>query len=357
MDQNSKTFLKDAAYLNIAITNYVELEIVCGLGHATGEWAKSGNSQTPLGTQQIHIGDDEPSQFTDVGADGSMPTEWSDMQVMDDSTATIKKPLPSSVYSILVHFLCIWNSSDLGEFEIHCKLKGHCHPFSATSARRPPPPPATAGHHLRPPPPATTSGHHLRHRWPPPPATTAGHHRPPPPATTAGHHRRPPPATAGHRRPPPPAITSATAGPRRPPPSFYIAITLLQTKQKKAASLPVYVASGLPREFLCQSNAQAEEGDKEGKSCSWSAGRAGSLLERSLCHKRFTKKRLVEAIVAQEVRTFLNNLHINECSLALEDMIMLLQLAKFSTNVRIEDSFLAVFASLVRVYLRSSSIS
>ncbi|KAL0924406.1 hypothetical protein M5K25_005235 [Dendrobium thyrsiflorum] len=31
----------------------------------------------------------------DVGADGSMPTKWSDMQVMEDSTATTKKPLPS----------------------------------------------------------------------------------------------------------------------------------------------------------------------------------------------------------------------------------------------------------------------
>ncbi|KAH0466912.1 hypothetical protein IEQ34_004150 [Dendrobium chrysotoxum] len=54
-------FHKDAAYLNIAIANYVELEIVCGLGHATGEWAKSENSQTLLGTQQIDIGNDEPS--------------------------------------------------------------------------------------------------------------------------------------------------------------------------------------------------------------------------------------------------------------------------------------------------------
>ncbi|KAL0920119.1 hypothetical protein M5K25_009230 [Dendrobium thyrsiflorum] len=91
-----QAFPKDAAYLNIAITNYVELEIVCGLGHATGEWAKYGNSQTPLGTEEIHVGDDEPSQFTDLGEDGSMPTEWSDMHIMDDSTATTKKPLPSS---------------------------------------------------------------------------------------------------------------------------------------------------------------------------------------------------------------------------------------------------------------------
>ncbi|KAI0493921.1 hypothetical protein KFK09_024048 [Dendrobium nobile] len=53
-------FAKDAAYLNIVIANYVELEIVCGIGHATGEWAKFGNSQTPLGTQQIHLSDDEP---------------------------------------------------------------------------------------------------------------------------------------------------------------------------------------------------------------------------------------------------------------------------------------------------------
>ncbi|KAL0907529.1 hypothetical protein M5K25_021944 [Dendrobium thyrsiflorum] len=91
-----QAFQKDAAYLNITIANYVELEIVCGLGHATGEWAKSGNSQTPLATQQIHVGDDEPSQFMDIGVDGSMPTEWSDMQVMEDSTTTTKKPLPSS---------------------------------------------------------------------------------------------------------------------------------------------------------------------------------------------------------------------------------------------------------------------
>ncbi|KAH0459657.1 hypothetical protein IEQ34_012471 [Dendrobium chrysotoxum] len=70
-----QAFFKDAAYLNITIANYVELEIVCGHGHAIGEWAKSRNSQTPLGTQQMHVGDDEPSQFTDVGADGSMPIE------------------------------------------------------------------------------------------------------------------------------------------------------------------------------------------------------------------------------------------------------------------------------------------
>ncbi|KAL0929151.1 hypothetical protein M5K25_001094 [Dendrobium thyrsiflorum] len=31
-----QVFPKDAAYLNIAIVNYVELEIVCGLGHAAG---------------------------------------------------------------------------------------------------------------------------------------------------------------------------------------------------------------------------------------------------------------------------------------------------------------------------------
>ncbi|KAL0911837.1 hypothetical protein M5K25_017761 [Dendrobium thyrsiflorum] len=89
-------FPKDAAYLNVAIANYVEMEIVCGCGHATGEWVKSGNSQTPLGTQQINVGDDEPSQFMDIGADGSMPTKWSDVQVMEDSTTTTKKSLPSS---------------------------------------------------------------------------------------------------------------------------------------------------------------------------------------------------------------------------------------------------------------------
>ncbi|KAI0519851.1 hypothetical protein KFK09_007312 [Dendrobium nobile] len=65
-------------------------------GHASGEWAKSENSQTLLGTQQIHLDDDEPSQFTDVGADGSMPIEWSDMQVMKDSTAITNKSLSSS---------------------------------------------------------------------------------------------------------------------------------------------------------------------------------------------------------------------------------------------------------------------
>ncbi|KAL0927606.1 hypothetical protein M5K25_001796 [Dendrobium thyrsiflorum] len=91
-----QAFPKDAAYLNIAIANYVELEIVCGLGHATGEWANYENSQTPLGTEEIHVGDDEPSQFMNLGEDRSMPTEWSDMHVMDDSTATTKKPLPSS---------------------------------------------------------------------------------------------------------------------------------------------------------------------------------------------------------------------------------------------------------------------
>ncbi|KAH0465639.1 hypothetical protein IEQ34_005742 [Dendrobium chrysotoxum] len=91
-----QAFPKDAAYLNIAIANYVELEIVCGLGHATGEWAKSENSQTPLGTQEIDVGDDEPSQFTDVGADGSMTNEWFDMQVMEDSSEKTKKSLPSS---------------------------------------------------------------------------------------------------------------------------------------------------------------------------------------------------------------------------------------------------------------------
>ncbi|KAH0448843.1 hypothetical protein IEQ34_022643 [Dendrobium chrysotoxum] len=46
-----EAFPKDAAYLKIAIANYVELEIICGPKHATGEWVKSGNSQTPLGTQ------------------------------------------------------------------------------------------------------------------------------------------------------------------------------------------------------------------------------------------------------------------------------------------------------------------
>ncbi|KAL0926460.1 hypothetical protein M5K25_002694 [Dendrobium thyrsiflorum] len=95
-DSSAEAFPKDDVYLNIAIANYVELEIVCGLGHAIGEWAKSGNSQTPLGTEEIHVGDDEPSQFTDLGEDGLMPTEWSDMHVMDDSTTTTKKPLLSS---------------------------------------------------------------------------------------------------------------------------------------------------------------------------------------------------------------------------------------------------------------------
>ncbi|KAH0468033.1 hypothetical protein IEQ34_003066 [Dendrobium chrysotoxum] len=76
--------------------SHIQLEIVCGLGHATGEWAKSGNSQTPLGTQETDIGDDEPSQFMDVGADGSMSNNWSDMQVMEDSSEKIKKSLPSS---------------------------------------------------------------------------------------------------------------------------------------------------------------------------------------------------------------------------------------------------------------------
>ncbi|KAL0918717.1 hypothetical protein M5K25_010741 [Dendrobium thyrsiflorum] len=36
---------------------------VCGEGHATGEWAKAGNSQTPLGTQQIYVEDDDDSVF------------------------------------------------------------------------------------------------------------------------------------------------------------------------------------------------------------------------------------------------------------------------------------------------------
>ncbi|KAI0488884.1 hypothetical protein KFK09_028723 [Dendrobium nobile] len=52
--------------------------------------------ETSLGTQQIHSSNDEPSPFTDVSADGSMPTEWSGMQVIDDSTGTTKKPLNSS---------------------------------------------------------------------------------------------------------------------------------------------------------------------------------------------------------------------------------------------------------------------
>ncbi|PKU86213.1 geranylgeranyl transferase type-2 subunit beta [Dendrobium catenatum] len=93
---SQEAFPKDAAYLNIAIANYVELEIVYGIGHPTGEWAKSGNSQTPLGTQQIHLSVYEPSQFMDVDADRSMDTEWSDMQVIENSTGTTKKPLPSS---------------------------------------------------------------------------------------------------------------------------------------------------------------------------------------------------------------------------------------------------------------------
>ncbi|KAI0531298.1 hypothetical protein KFK09_000851 [Dendrobium nobile] len=79
--------------VEVRVTKMVEpLEDVVELH----EWAKSENSQTPLGTQQIHLSDDEPSQFTDVGADGSMPTKWSDMQVMEDSTGTTKKLLPSS---------------------------------------------------------------------------------------------------------------------------------------------------------------------------------------------------------------------------------------------------------------------
>ncbi|KAI0526959.1 hypothetical protein KFK09_002555 [Dendrobium nobile] len=90
-----QAFPKDATYLNMTIANYAELEIVCSLRLATGEWAKSENFQTPLRTQQIYLIDDEPSQFTDVGADGSMPIEWYDMQVMEDSTGTTKKSLPS----------------------------------------------------------------------------------------------------------------------------------------------------------------------------------------------------------------------------------------------------------------------
>ncbi|KAL0904533.1 hypothetical protein M5K25_026657 [Dendrobium thyrsiflorum] len=138
--------------------------------------------------------------------------------------------------------------------------EGHCHPLSATSARRPPPP----ARHRRPPPPATAS-HHLRHRRPPPPpppTTTSGHRRQPRPAATSGHHLRPPPppplattsatvdhhlgppppATSGHRhlrhrRPPPPATAGHHLRHRRPLPSFYIAITLLQTIQKKSRGL------------------------------------------------------------------------------------------------------------------------
>ncbi|KAL0910221.1 hypothetical protein M5K25_021178 [Dendrobium thyrsiflorum] len=75
-----------------------------------------------------------------------------------------------------------------------------------------PPPPATAGHRLSPP---AAAGHNR-----PPPLTTVGHRRPPP--ATTGHHLRPPLATAGHH-----------LRHRRPPPSLYIAITVLQTKQKK----------------------------------------------------------------------------------------------------------------------------
>ncbi|XP_020672014.2 uncharacterized protein LOC110092015 [Dendrobium catenatum] len=91
-----QAFPKDAPYLNIAIANYVELEIVCGIGHATREWAKSGNSKTPLGTQQLHLSDDESQQFMDVGADGPMDIEWSDMQEKENNTGTTKKPQPSS---------------------------------------------------------------------------------------------------------------------------------------------------------------------------------------------------------------------------------------------------------------------
>ncbi|KAL0904103.1 hypothetical protein M5K25_026177 [Dendrobium thyrsiflorum] len=108
--------------------------------------------------------------------------------------------------------------------------------------RRPPPPASTAGHHRRPPPPTTTAGHHLRPSPPPPPATTASHHLRPPPPATAGHHLRhrrpsppPPPATtSGYRLRPPPATADHHLLHRRPLPSFYIAITVLQTKQKKA---------------------------------------------------------------------------------------------------------------------------
>ncbi|KAI0511706.1 hypothetical protein KFK09_012338 [Dendrobium nobile] len=91
-----QAFPKDAAYLNIAIANYVELEIVCGIGHATGEWAKSGNSKTPLETQQLHLSDDESPKFMDVGAYGPMDIECSDMQEKENNTGTTKKPQPSS---------------------------------------------------------------------------------------------------------------------------------------------------------------------------------------------------------------------------------------------------------------------
>ncbi|XP_028552958.1 uncharacterized protein LOC110115977 isoform X1 [Dendrobium catenatum] len=51
--------------------------------------------ETPLVTQQIHSSNDEPSPFMDVGADGSILTKWSDMQVIKNSTGTTKKPLNS----------------------------------------------------------------------------------------------------------------------------------------------------------------------------------------------------------------------------------------------------------------------
>ncbi|KAH0456911.1 hypothetical protein IEQ34_014818 [Dendrobium chrysotoxum] len=83
------------------------------------------------------------------------------------------------VYSFLVHFWCIWNSSNLGDFQIHRKLKGIATPCS---------PPSPTGNHCQP---AASSCHRRRC---PPPLAIVSHHR---------HCRcRPPP------RPPSPAVAS-----------------------------------------------------------------------------------------------------------------------------------------------------
>ncbi|KAL0911469.1 hypothetical protein M5K25_019613 [Dendrobium thyrsiflorum] len=74
----------------------MELEKVCGERHATGEWAKSGNSQASFGTQQIYLEDEEPLGFIDAGVDASQVSNSVDVKFIEDFIGTTKRPSSSS---------------------------------------------------------------------------------------------------------------------------------------------------------------------------------------------------------------------------------------------------------------------
>lgn len=50
-------------YLNIPIINYMNVEKVCEEGHATGEWEKSGNTQSLFRIQHIHLCEAEIERY------------------------------------------------------------------------------------------------------------------------------------------------------------------------------------------------------------------------------------------------------------------------------------------------------